>query len=53
MARGNQAIDGMVWMPVMRDPKATRSTLMRATRLPSDHADDQGQGEALDSPRPG
>ena len=34
IARGNQAIDGMVWMPVMRDPKATRSTLIRATRLP-------------------
>jgi hypothetical protein len=35
MARGNQAIDGMVWMPVMREPKATRARRTLATMLPS------------------
>ena len=34
MANGNQAIDGMVWRPVMSDPTAARTSLNRATMLP-------------------
>ena len=34
MARGNQAIDGMVCRPVMSDPTALRNSLTRATAMP-------------------
>ena len=31
---GTHATDGIVWMPVMSEPKAARSTLTRATSTP-------------------
>ncbi len=34
MARGNQAIDGMVCKPVISEPMAVRSTLKRVTARP-------------------
>ena len=35
IARGNQAIDGMVWRPVMSDPIAERITRNCETRAPT------------------
>src|SRR5215207_7937755 len=34
IAHGTHATDGMVWMPVMSEPNAARSTPTRATRAP-------------------
>jgi hypothetical protein len=35
IANGNQAIDGMLWSPLMNEPKARRSTRLRETATPS------------------
>ena len=49
-ASGSQAMVGIVWRPVIIDPKAARRILFRATASPSEHADDHRDGVAEEGP---
>ncbi len=50
MASGNQAIDGIVWMPVIIEPIARRTIFELDTAKTDGDADDDRRGEADDRP---